>query len=193
MERNDYPFRSWDDYYSALKEKLSSEYFFEEYPQYALKSEESEGEISIDIQIVVELLERGLNPQYGFDRFIQTLIEGYRFAHYMADEFDQIIRIFLKNGAIPNIDEIFNIIHVPLLLKNDFSYLEEMVQTYPVRGMLIDILSNIMYINLVKYAELHSIKPCSWENIPIYGEYDLRTACLMAFKHSSKYLQTNCY
>jgi hypothetical protein len=192
MSKNDYPFRSWDDYYVAFKEKLSSEYFFEEYPQYALKSEESD-DIPIDIQIIVSLLERGLNPQYGLDRFIQTLIEGYRFALYMTEEIDVILKIFLKNGAIPNIDEIFNIMKPALLIENDFDNLEEMVQTYPVRGMLIDMLSIIMSINMVKYYEICSIQPCSWENIDRYGKYDLRTACLMVFKDSSRYLQTNCY
>jgi len=192
MSKNDYPFRSWDDYYVAFKEKLSSEYFFEEYPQYALKSEESD-DIPIDIQIIVSLLERGLNPQYGLDRFIQTLIEGYRFALYMTEEIDVILKIFLKNGAIPNIDEIFNIMKPALLIENDFDNLEEMVQTYPVRGMLIDMLSIIMSINIVNYFELYSIQPCSWENIDRYGKYDLRTACLMVFKDSSRYLQTNCY
>ncbi len=173
----DYPFTSWNGYFTALTEHLSTEYYGETYPLY---QEQHESVDNVDVKIVDRLLKDGLDPQEGLDGFIEAVLDGSRYAAEF-DDMGRIITLFLRSGATPNMNRLFQ-----LRYPEEDSF-EDEIQEYEVRGILIDLLSKYVDTSLYNWA---SIDATHWEDIDEEViEEDYQKACYMMLKHSSGYLR----
>jgi hypothetical protein len=171
----DYPFSTWTGYFGALTESLSTEYYGETYPQY----EKQMNRGNTDANIIQRLLKLGLDPQEGFDGFLQALLDGHRYASDMPD-IATILAMFIEKGAKPNIDCLFEI--------NCTSF-EDEVQSYEVRGSLIDDLSQFD-IDVSKIYDWSSIEAVHHEELTDDEiEEDYEKACRMVLKSKSQYLR----
>ncbi len=97
-----------------------------------------------------------------------------------------MIKTFINKGANPNIDPIFTRTYP------DIESFEDEVCGYSSRGMLIDMLHEILCdkgieLDVFKYVDWHKIKAVYWEYVPAGTDYNI--ACLMALKNTSKYLK----
>lgn len=168
-------FPSWSAYYAALTESLSTEYYGETYPAYEKQIEAGK----TDMDIIRELLDAGLNAQDGLDGFLRALLDGSRYAEDMSDISD-ILEMFVAEGAHPS-DCLFAI--------NGDSF-EDEIQSYTIRGILIDELSELG-VPVVYPYDWASIRATAWEDIDEEViEADYQKACFMYLKYCSHYLQT---
>jgi hypothetical protein len=135
------------------------------------------------------LLNKGLNPQEGFNGFIYTLIDGYKHAYLMKDDMYHIFKIFINRGAKPNLSLLFNSNYSHI---DKIEFLEDEIINYNVRGMIIDTLSKIMPLDVTRFGKWRSIREMNLYSI-INSEQniDYETGRLMILKYNSKYLQTN--
>jgi len=178
----DYPFQNWDDYYTAFTTSLCTEFYGDDYPNYAKQHDISGSKF--DYKIVKEFLESGLNPQYGLDKFIKSLLEGSRYAKEIEDEIPVYIKMFFDAGAKFDFDSLFSM-HYP----NSTNF-EDEIATYATRGMLIDIFSNYN-IDVNKYYDWSSIEGVYWEYIDdAIIKNDYQKARYMALKDCSTYLKS---
>lgn len=173
----DYPFTSWTSYFAALTESLSTEYYGETYPEY--EKQISGG--NTDMQIIKGLLDAGCDAQEGLDGFLQALLAGSRYASEM-DGIPRILKMFTKRGATPNVDCLFQ------QTISDPRYFEDEIQSYEIRGDLIDLLSE--YVQQDKYCDWSSIEATYWEHISKKTiKKDYKKACFMYLKYCSDFLQ----
>jgi hypothetical protein len=177
---SDYPFTSWAAYYAALTESLQTEYYGETYPEYQKFLDDEKG--NTDDDIIKGLLDTGLNPQEGLDGFIEALLDGSRYASEMAG-IDDILVMFIEKGAVPKIDCLFTILYP------EGDYFEDEVQSYEIRGELIDSLQE--YIQADKFYDWSSIEATHWEDIEKnIIKTDYKKACYMYLKQCSDFLQS---
>ena len=182
----DYCFTTWNDYYSFLSNCLKSDFISDTYLVYKYENDNFK---YCDINMVIFLLNKGLDPHEGLNEFIYTLIDGYKHAYLMKDDMYHIFKIFINKGAKPNLSLLFdpNYSHI-----NKIELLEDEVINYNVRGMIIDILSKIIKLDVSYYGKWKSIREMNLYNILNFcRNIDYETGRLMILKYNSKYLQTN--
>ena len=168
----DYPFTSWSSFYDALMHYLNSADCNLTYPKYC-----SEGD---NLCIIKDLLAAGHSPQEGLDGFIKAFINGNRYGRdYSIETLAEFIKTFIDAGATPNADMLF----VP---RFDAGYFEDEALKYPIRGILIDALSEFN-VDFRKYWDWSSIEGKDWEDI---HDTDYHKARHMVLKYHSKHLQT---
>jgi hypothetical protein len=103
----DYPFQSWDAYYSALTLSLLTEYYGEKYPRYdEFMCETGDG----DYHIIKQLLEQGLDIQEGFDGLCKAIIEGDHYAYDARFVFQKIFNELFHSSVLVVKPEIFDAI-----------------------------------------------------------------------------------
>jgi hypothetical protein len=177
----DYPFTSWKTYYAALTQSLKTDAFVKTYPQYGRYQEDTPYS---EVKIVEELLKSQGNPQEALDGFVQSLLEGGRYALEMKPSIKKIIKLFIEAGAKPNVDCLFD------LKYPEEDHFEDEVTSgyYKVRGFLIDVFSEYG-IDVYKYYDWAAIDYVYWEDIDqkIVDE-DYQKACFMVLKYYSEYL-----
>ena len=182
----DYSFETWNDYYTFLTNCLKSDFISDTYLVYKY---ENDNYRYCDINMINFLLNKGLDPQEGFNGFIYALIEGYKHAYLMEDDMQHIFKIFINKGATTPLYLLFNPNYSYI---NKIEFLEDEIINYNVRGMIIDILSKITKIDVAKYGKWRSIKSMNLYSIINYERnIDYETGRLMILKYNSKYLQTN--
>lgn len=158
----DYPFANWTDYFKALSQVFSTEFFGETYPEYERVYEDEGGEA--DLRIITGLLETGANPQEGFDMLLKTCIIHHRYSSdFVNDEvFPSILRAFFDRGVHLNLD-ILTAMHIA----DDPYYFEDEAGTCNVRAQLIFAIKSfgldiISQLNCV--IHWNDIIPVCWED-----------------------------
>ena len=182
----EYCFETWNDYYSFLSNCLKSDFISDTYLVYKYENDNFK---YCDINMVISLLNKGLDPHEGLNGFIYTLIDGYKHAYLMKDDMYHIFKIFINKGAKPNLSLLFtpNYSHI-----NKIELLEDEIINYNVRGMIIDILSKIIKLDVTYYGKWKSIREMNLYNIINSSRnINYETGRLMILKYNSKYLQTN--
>ena len=76
-------FNTWNEYYKFLSDCLKSDYISDTYLVYKIYNDLYR---YADIKMVNYLLEIGLDPQEGFNKFFHVLLDGYKNAHLMKDD-----------------------------------------------------------------------------------------------------------
>lgn len=181
-----FTFETWNDYYTFLTNCLKSNFISDTYLVYKYENDNFK---YCDIQMVNYLLNKGLNPQEGFNGFIYALVDGYKYAYLMKEDMYHIFKIFINKGAKPNLSLLFNPNYSYI---NKIKFLEDEIVNYNVRGMIIDILSEIIKLDVTRYGNWKSIKSLNlYSIINSKSNIDYETGRLMILKYNSKYLQTN--
>jgi len=179
----DYPFSNWDNYYNALTEHLSSEYYIDKYPNYY--KEQCKYGNNINVQIIAKFIENKHDPQDGLNGLIKSLLIGHKLAIVIKDILPTIIKMFIENGAKINLYMLFEPFYI------NENYIEDELETYELRGMLVDIL--VQYDEMKKsidsYIDWKSIENNYWVNMPNYKTYDYNTLRYMTIKYHSFYLK----
>ena len=179
-------FETWNEYYTFLIGCLKSDFISDTYLVYKYENDNFK---YCDIQMVNYLLNKGLNPQEGFNGFIYALVDGYKHAYLMQEDMKHIFKIFINNGAKPYLPLLFNPNYSHI---NNIEFLEDEIMNYNVRGMIIDILSEIVKLDVTRYGDWKYIKSMNLYNIiNSKTAFNYETARLMILKNNSKYLQTN--
>jgi hypothetical protein len=198
---SDYPFTSWNDYYAAFGESLSTEFYSETYPKYANRADVY---INSDADIVKELLNSGLDSQEGLNGLIHTVVNNGRYALDMKRDIIDMMKLFVDHGAIPKVDDVFRLKYQ----SNDKKYVEGEVVCIDVqdfedevtyikaRGMMLDIISSFKFayssldVDVQAFLGVgNTIVPMYWEEIPLQV-HNYKTAFLMALAHESEYLRS---
>ena len=180
----DYPFANWTDYFKALSEHFSTEFYGETYPAYE-RLHDSQGS-DADLQIVTGLLDAGASPQEGFDMLLKTCIIHHRYSAEFIDDpdFPSILRAFFDRGARLNLD-ILTATHIA----EEPKHFEDEAYSAEPRGLLIWKLKSFVPDILVQLdVAIHwnHLAPAYWEDIeedPDTME-ELRVAVYRSTKHS---------
>jgi len=181
-----YSFETWNDYYTFLTNCLKSEFISD---TYLVHKYENDNFRYCDIHMVNFLLDKGLNPQEGFNGFIHALLDGYKHAYLMKDDMYEIFKILINAGAKPSSYLLFNSNYSYI---NKIEFLEDEIINYNLRGSIIDTLSKIVKLDVSKYGNWKLIKSMNLYNIThSKKKIDYNVARLMILKYNSKYLQTN--
>ncbi len=180
----DYPFANWTDYFKALSQVFSTEFFGETYPAYELVYEDEGGEA--DLRIITGLLDAGANPQEGFDMLLKTCIIHHRYSSEFIDDiaFPSILQAFFDRGARLNIDILIGI-HIATCPE----HFEEESYTADPRGRLIWQLRTIVP-HIIQQLDVaihwNNLVPAYWEDIdndPVTME-ELRAAVYRSIKYT---------
>ena len=165
------PFKNFTDYFMALSLAFCSEDYGTTYPAYEkFLDENDDGDV-----IIIKHLVTYENAQQGLDGFIETCLEGNRYAcEYILDE---MIVLFLKKGAKPNMDRLFNPIS---------DNLDDEIPEYKVRGKLIDAITSNKPIDVSNYGDWKSIKVAEWQG-DVHDDFE--STRLSHLKDCSAYLQ----
>ena len=150
---SDYPFSSWDTYINALEESLSTEFYGETYPKY----EENRDDLRI-VKTLVEKHEE--DPQYGLDTLLTVVTGGgsrYSKDFFIYGDLTDIIDYLLSKGAKFN---------EGILYSSNFEEMEDEIQSYEMRGYLIDHLAKEGII-----TEASAKKYTDWSKIE--DDYDI--------------------
>jgi hypothetical protein len=100
----DYPFTDWENYFRAFGCSLSNEEYHIEYPKY----DENVCDFA-DVSIVSELL-KIQDKQIGFDLFIKTVLNNYKYVYIQVEDIHEIIDLFIGVGAVlPDLDVLFEL------------------------------------------------------------------------------------
>jgi len=171
-------FNSWNEYYKFLSDCLKSDYISDTYLIYKIYNDTYR---YADIKMVNYLLEIGLDPQEGFNKFFHVLLDGYKNAHLMKDDLPEIFTLFLNKGAKPNLDILFNA-NYPFI--DNIEFINDEIYNYNIRAMIIDKLISLgIKLDVSKFG--------NWKLIKKINPNDYETSRLYILKISSKYLQTN--
>jgi hypothetical protein len=179
----DYPFASWQAYYAALSESLSTEYYGETYPLYK-ELQETRGD-ETDLTIILSLLEAGASPQEGFNDLLKTCIVSHRYSpgFIKIDKFSFILQAFFDRGVQLDTDILHN-----LYVAEEPSHFEEEAFTCDARAQLIRVLIPFvpnLLSRLDDAIQWNDIDPVHWEEVeePTTME-EFRNAIYAAIKNS---------
>ena len=180
---SDYPFATWQAYYEALSESLSTEYYGETYPAYK-DLQESQGD-ETDLGIIISLLEAGASPQEGFNHLLKTCITSHRYSpdFIKIDKFSFILQAFFDRGVQLDTD-----ILLRLYVAEEPSHFEDEAYTSDARAQLIRALIPFvpsLLQSLDDAIHWNDIEPVYWEEAlqPSTIE-ELCTAIYAAIKNS---------
>jgi hypothetical protein len=150
---HDYPFKTWCNYFAALGESLSTEFFGETYPKYENNRD--------DLKIVKRLVEKHeQDPQDGLDSLLSIITgEGSRYSKdfFIYGDLTEIIEYLMSKGA--KLNEYY-------LYSSNFDEMADEIQSYEMRGYLIDDLAKkgIITVESAKeYTDWSKIEPCDEE------------------------------
>jgi hypothetical protein len=181
-ETGDYPFKSWDTFFTAFTELLNTEYAGETYPKYVKYLDNH-----TNYDIIKSMYKKyNLDANEGISSYIYTLChEGTRYADnfYNSD----VIDFFLNQGAdFPT----------SILFENNKEKFDEDVQeecyTYDIRASILDDFGEDLKLDVSKYTNWEKIEAESIEDQEIEDDEDSEMYDLHRFKHLkylSSYLQ----
>jgi hypothetical protein len=146
-ESGDYPFKSWETFSYALTEKLNTEFYSKEYPEYAkiLKRKD-------DYYIVRQMYKTyNLNAEHGLTEYIMALC--YTGTRYACEHYDlNIIDFLISKGAkFPT--------HMLFGRNYDIDDLVEECYGYDIRAYIIDEFAEELNMNVYEYAEWDILEP----------------------------------
>jgi hypothetical protein len=176
-------FPTWESYTDAVQESLTTEFFFEKFPDYGIVGYTYD---KADIVIVKTLLAAGYNPQNGLDSFLNACINGPRYLKDMTynDILSGVLELFMKHGAKITDTFVAKLFSKKYPAGGDF---EDEACFTAAKGILIDFLAPYG-IDATPYGDWPSITAQYWEDIPEETDYD--TKFKMCLKESSEYLQS---
>ena len=88
---------TWDAYFEALTESLSTEYYADAYPEYAAVCDAVN---HADVLLIRGLLDAGHDAQEGLDKLVDSLIRGSRYAKDFLDALGvEVFEMFHRSGA----------------------------------------------------------------------------------------------
>ncbi len=186
---SDYPFHTWQEYYAALAESCSTEFYGETYPEYEALCMEKEG--MADLEIIQNLLESGAKPQEGFNELLRTFIKYNRYsAEYInSEDFPSILKAFFNKGVHLDIN-----ILLDLYVATSPEHFEDEAYSCYARGQLIRAL--IPFVpdiidQLDNKVNWNTIEPMDWEESAYWDESnkpktldDLRRFIYASMKYS---------
>jgi hypothetical protein len=173
---------TWDEFLQMFALQHNTEFYGESYPEFAEFFEGIPGDQWDDAYLgfVSVALNRGGNPSEMMLGFVIACLAGHTM---ILDDGAMSLRLIVKylfeHGAI---------FHHQLLFVRRYSgeqTLEEEIQDYPVRGLLIDLAMKAQPFDVRQYADWPSIEALYWEDLDYKApasEYD-RLGCLKI--HSS--------
>jgi len=177
----------------ALYEAFGSEDYGAKYPAYYKFCNKTE---DADVLIIKHLLTEE-NAQESLDTFIEKCLEGNRYAGEFPLE--EMIVLFLKKGAKPNMDRLFNPISDNLddeipeygvrgkLIDAITSFrLDGKIPEYAVQGFLTDRITFLNPVDVSMYGDWNSIKAAYWQGT----DDEFESTRLSHLKACSDYLQT---
>jgi len=164
----DFPFFTWNTFYTCIGEMLESEYYGLKYPKF---HDFLQNGTMIDI--FESLVASQNSPQDGLNGFIDCVLQNPRYAiDYMADGNDFIsptIRFFYSQGAsYTNITKLLDLPAESAI--DDGCNFEERVMNYNVRGAIIDILANCG-MDVSGGHNWRQIDEDDWENLLNHPNY----------------------
>lgn len=197
----DYPFDTWNGFFSAFKRSLQSEFYGDEYPGYKREQDERGGN-AVDVSIVEALLANGASPQDGFDGLIQAVLNGDRYAHGLRNGYlSSLFQPILARGVILNLAPIFAATNPPPAPETRVGTMgddweEEANSNYKARGVLLDELADAMdkqelgLLDASQFYDFDSIPAAEWEDEDIGGIL-FEKARMMILKGQSEFLGGN--
>jgi hypothetical protein len=176
-------FPTWESYTDAVQESLTTEFFFETFPEYGILGDTYD---NADVLIVKTLLAAGYNPQKGFDRFLNACINGPRYLKDMTynDILSGIFKLFTEHGAKIKDTFVAKLFSTKYSASSDF---EDEACFVEAKGTLIDFLAPYG-IDATSYGDWHTITAQYWEDIAVETDYHIKFK--MYLKDSSEYLQS---
>ena len=193
------PIKTWEEFNRQLLDSLSSAQQ-EEWVDYDWS----------DIDIIRGLLDMGLNPQEGYDKLIDTLIDGNRYAreYWQGGLWDpdkplyiiRMLNLFLSRGVQPNLPRLLR----PEGIGNKLYFrngnmnpsIEDEEQYAYIKGMLIDTLYEInpeyvsnKKLNMYLPSDWNSIQPDYWQETDVEDYEDVVPYYRQFWEHM-KYFST---
>lgn len=176
-------FLDWTSYIDALRTWLNHPLFYQEkYPVYE-EQHRLYGQF-VDHEIVLYLIEMGHEAQDGLDRLFELMLSGVQYGYEFHEGLRYIIHLFMDKGARPRMSMLFG-----LRYENNWKNFGKEMQTISIRGTLIDIVCEYPTTRLVLNEEWELLAAMYWEDIPLEGVVEYRTACRMALKYESHALR----
>ena len=172
------PIKTWEEFNRQLLDSLSSAEQ-EEWVDYDWS----------DIDIIRGLLDMGLNPQEGYDKLIDTLIHGNRYAReYWQEGWDsgkplyiiRMLNLFLSRGVQPNLPRLLRPEDQIEIFGNIKPNIEDEEDYTHIKGMLIDTLYEINpeyvsngKLNMYLPSDWNSIQPDYWQETDVEDYEDV--------------------
>ena len=129
----------------------------------------------IDVKIVNDFLQKGLDAQEGLDGLISTVMGGSRYAKEMCVFIHKMVALLMDHNAHPDIDKLFQLWFEPV-----WSNFEDEAQLSVSRGILLEAIEQKISID-----SLTSIESMYWEDIE-YESIDYHTAIKMTIKYEKE-------
>jgi len=182
-ETGDYPFKSWNTFFTAFNESLNTEFLEENYPKYQKILDKY-----TDYYIIRKMFDKyKLDANDGLYNYIYCLCHtGTRYATDIYD--GNVINFFIKKGATFPTDLLFD-------RKEDCNDIEEECYSYDIRAYIIDSAIKNLKIDISEYTNWQDVETLSFDEQDINMEQsktDEDYYDLIRFRHLkslSEYLQ----